>query len=378
MRNIKSLCVLRLSALGDVCNIAPSIWELRDKFPNARIVWILGKNEAPILNSLDLKNIEVVIYDKSTGFAGMLKIWRNLRKTKFDVFCIMQNALRANILSLGIRAKIKLGFDWARSKDGHYFFANRHIEKSGDKKIIEAYFDFLKYLGIKNPKWHWRLKLKRLDRKKFNFIDKKYYLLNPCSSSPKRDLSPKIYAELIFEIWQKYKIKCLISGVGSEYVKSFADSILTELGVLENSRCKKATGAYENLVGKTNIDELWSLVEKSEFVISPDSAILHFASAVQVPPIGLYANKNPDYTGSIFGDAYFVNKYEEACEKFLKRSAHTGVYRFVENPRKSPYKKVRFGKSIKSADAMKLIKTQDILNKVSLAILLKDLAKNSK
>lgn len=395
MKNPKSICVLRLSALGDVCNILPSISQLSENFSDAKIVWILGKEVATILESVNLcKNVEIVIYDKSTGLRGMRQIWQKLGKTKFDVFCIMQTALRANILSLGIKAKIKLGYDWARSKDGHYFFANRHIKKSPDKKIIEAYFDFLRYLGIKNPKWQWRLQLEKLDAKEFDFIEHKYFLLNPCSSSPKRDLSPQVYAEVMFQIWQKYKIIGVITGVNSDYVRNFASSILQKLAKLqkasidfekvngayvdseENSlNFKKVNGAYRDLVGKTTIAQLWALVEKAEFVISPDSAILHLAAATQTPPIGLYANKNPDYTGSIFGDAYFVSKYSQAAEKYLGKSVQTGIYKndFLSKNKGFFNKKLKFGTSIKSAQAMQLIKAQDILNKVELAILMQDL-----
>lgn len=376
MHNINSICILRLSALGDICNLLPSIWQLRANFPKAKIVWIIGKEGLELLKSVDIAadNIEIVLYDKSTGFKGMRAIWHKLKPIKFDVFCIMQTALRANILSLGIKAKIKLGYDWARSKDGHYFFANDHIEKSGEKKIIEAYFDFLRYLGIKQPKWQWRLNLQDLNKDKFSFIDKKYFLLNPCSSSPKRDLKPEIYAKTLVEIWQKHRIIGVITGINSDYTKDFAEKILTHTKNLARAENKEnSTGAWVDVTGKTTIGELWSLVAKSEFVISPDSAILHLAAAVKKPPIGLYANKNPDYTGAIFGDAYFVSKYSQAAQKYLRKYVSTGIYRHTKNPKKTKYKRLKFGASIKSAQAMELIRPEDILNKVDLAILLKEL-----
>lgn len=381
MQTINSICILRLSALGDICNLLPSIWQLRAKFPKAKIVWIIGKEGLELLKSVDIAkdNIEIILYDKSTGFKGMVSIWRKFKHRKFDVFCIMQTALRANILSLGIKAKIKLGYDWSRSKDGHYFFANRHIEKSGEKKVIEAYFDFLKYLGIKNLKWQWHLNLTSLNKDKFDFIDKKFFLLNPCSSSPKRDLDAEVYAKTLFEIWQKYKIIGVITGINSDYAKKVATKILTQVKKLDSAEnSQNLTGAWLDITGKTSIGELWSLVAKSEFVISPDSAILHLAAAVNKPPIGLYANKNPDYTGAIFGDAYFVSKYSQAAEKYLQKYTSTGIYRHTKNFKKTKYKKLKFGTSIKSAQAMELIKAEDILDKVSLIILLKNLKQDYK
>jgi heptosyltransferase I len=39
---IKSLCILRLSALGDATHVVPVVRALQDHLPEAKITWIIG------------------------------------------------------------------------------------------------------------------------------------------------------------------------------------------------------------------------------------------------------------------------------------------------------------------------------------------------
>ena len=107
--------ILRLSALGDVCNLVPTVRALQRQWPNARITWIIGKAEHSLLAGLS--GVEFVVYDKATGLAGMREIWRQLAPTRFDVLLHMQQALRASVLLMGLNSAVRVGYDKARAKD---------------------------------------------------------------------------------------------------------------------------------------------------------------------------------------------------------------------------------------------------------------------
>ncbi len=101
--------VLRLSALGDVCNLVPTVRALQRQWPEARITWIIGKGEHSLLAGLS--GVEFIVYDKSSGLSGMRELWRRLADTRFDVLLHMQQALRASVLSLGLKADLRIGYD---------------------------------------------------------------------------------------------------------------------------------------------------------------------------------------------------------------------------------------------------------------------------
>ena len=44
----QSLCILRLSAIGDVCHALAAVQHIQRYWPNTKITWIIGKTEAQL------------------------------------------------------------------------------------------------------------------------------------------------------------------------------------------------------------------------------------------------------------------------------------------------------------------------------------------
>src|SRR5262245_47407490 len=47
----RSICILRLSSIGDVIHTLPVAGLIRQKYPNARITWVAEKSMAPLLKN---------------------------------------------------------------------------------------------------------------------------------------------------------------------------------------------------------------------------------------------------------------------------------------------------------------------------------------
>jgi heptosyltransferase I len=73
----KTLCLIRLSAIGDCVHAVAMVQAIQRQWPQTRIVWIMGKLEAQLLG--DLPGINVIPFDKKAGFRGYWQIWRHLR-----------------------------------------------------------------------------------------------------------------------------------------------------------------------------------------------------------------------------------------------------------------------------------------------------------
>ena len=113
---IRSLCLLRLSAIGDVCHAVAMVQAIQKQYPDLSITWIIGKVEYQLLKHLP--GIQFVIFDKSKGWRSYIQLRRDLQGQRFDVLLHMQVALRATIASLMIKARVRVGFDKARAKEG--------------------------------------------------------------------------------------------------------------------------------------------------------------------------------------------------------------------------------------------------------------------
>ena len=103
-----------------------------------------------------------------------------------------------------------------------------------------------------------------------------------------------------------------------------------------------------NLIGKTSIREMAALIKYSDFIISPDSGPAHIATIMGKPVIGLYAMSNPKRTGPYNSDEWLINKYDQALKVFMDKSPT----------------EVKFGQKIKQPEAMDLIETRDVIEKV--------------
>ncbi|MFL6591354.1 MAG: glycosyltransferase family 9 protein, partial [Luteimonas sp.] len=108
----RSICLLRLSALGDVTHVVPLVRTLRKAWPDVRLAWVIGKGEHRLLDGLE--GVEFIEYDKHSGAGGMLALRRRLRGERFDALLQMQVAARANLLSAFVPARRRIGYDRSR------------------------------------------------------------------------------------------------------------------------------------------------------------------------------------------------------------------------------------------------------------------------
>ena len=48
-----SICLIRLSAIGDVCHVVPVIYSIRKFWPETKITWVIGKTEYGLMKGLE-------------------------------------------------------------------------------------------------------------------------------------------------------------------------------------------------------------------------------------------------------------------------------------------------------------------------------------
>ena len=108
----QSVCILRLSAIGDTCHVLPVVRTLQRAWPDTRFTWVIGRLEAKLLGHIP--DIEFIVVDKGSTLKAIRSLRKAMQGRRFDVLMHMQLSLRASLLSTVIPARIKLGFDRAR------------------------------------------------------------------------------------------------------------------------------------------------------------------------------------------------------------------------------------------------------------------------
>lgn len=308
----KSLCILRLSAIGDVCHALAAVQQIQEFYPSCKITWVIGKTEAALLSAIT-QGIEFVAYDKKSGWRGVLDLWKSLKNQQFDALLNMQTAIRASVLSLGIKAKIKLGFGEKRSREGQRFFVNHRIQDPQSPHVLDGFLAFAEAIGVPIQAPYWHIQLSEADQQAVRqYLDpqRKNLLISPCSSKAEKDWLTDRYAALAN--WANQQgFNVIISGSNAPREQKTIEN-LTALCDFQPA----------NTAGKTTLPQLAALIQAVDIVISPDSGAAHIATMVGTPVIGLYAYHNPLRTGPYYNLDNLISVYEQnALKEFGKPSA---------------------------------------------------------
>lgn len=322
----KDLCILRLSAVGDVCHTVPVVRAIQDHWPNTNVTWVIGKLEATLVG--DIPEVEFVILDKSRGGRGYLTLRREMHRRTFDLVLHMQVSLRSSVASRFIRSPIRLGFDRARARDFQWLFTTHRIEAGKNQHVMEGLFGFAQALGIPHRPLRWDIPIPESARRfaaEHVQADRATLVISPCTS-PRyrnwRNWSPSGYAAVADHAVDKHQMRVILTGGPTETERRYGEEI-----------CRLARHKPTNLIGCTSLKELLALLERARVLIAPDSGPVHMATAVGTPVIGLYVTSNPMRTGPYLSQRWIVNKYPEALEAELgKRVDEVPWGRRVRNP----------------------------------------------
>jgi len=339
----KSLCIFRLSAIGDVTHILPIIHTLKKVWPNTRITWVIGKLEYQLVKSLP--DVEFILFDKSKGWGAFGDLRQQLNGRRFDLLLMMQAALRASLASLLISATYKLGFDRQRAIDYQWLFSNQKISGNNRVHVLDSFFQFLEAIGIEQKIYIWNLPL---DAEEQRYADAKIgktpsVLINPCSSARRhnwRNWSIGRYAD-IADYLHSLGLQVVLSGGPSAVEIEFCQSIVDQ--------CQSSP---QNLAGETTLGQLLALIKRAKFIIAPDTGPAHMATIVDTPVIGLFASSNPERTGPYKSQDFLVNRYPEALQKFSGKSVA----------------QARWGERVRDPEVMDLITAQQVKQKIDLLI----------
>ncbi|EOC1801269.1 TPA: glycosyltransferase family 9 protein [Vibrio vulnificus] len=306
-----SVCFLRLSAIGDVCHAVAAVQALQRHWPSTKVTWVIGKVEAQLLQGLE--GVDLIVFDKKQGLDGMKAVWRQLKGRRFDALVHMQLALRASIVTLGIKATYKVGFNFKRAKEGQWLFTNRKISDTESAHVLDSFYSFIEYLGVPRTPPQWQLPISDADHHfaQETLGDQPTLVISPAASKDERNWLADRYAALgDYAYEQGYQV--VICGSPAEREKALAADILRHM-----------QHPALSLVGKTNLKQLTALLNKAAVVLAPDSGPAHIATTQGTPVIGLYGHSNPKRTGPYNNLNEVVSVYEQFIVEQHGKAAET-------------------------------------------------------
>jgi heptosyltransferase I len=306
----RSVCILRLSALGDACHVVPIVRTLQRAWPGIELTWIIGKAEARLMSLVD--GVEFITVDKRAGFGARHALREQLRGRHFDVLLHMQLALRASLVARSVSATVKLGFDRARARDLQWMFTNARIAPKTREHVLDSFFGFLAALGIKDRLVEWNIPLPEDARAYAEQLipdARPTLVISPCSSHTLRNWRAERYAAVADYAARKHHMRVILCGGPSA------------LEVETGAAIEKAVSIpVINQIGRDTLPQLLALLGRASALLTPDSGPAHMATMVGTPVVGLYAATNPARSGPYLSRLWCVDAYAQAARRFRGRS----------------------------------------------------------
>lgn len=329
----KDICVVRLSAIGDTCHALAVVRNLQDNWPDARLTWVIGRGEAALLG--DISGVEFIIFDKREGRAAYRPVVTALEGRHFDVALCMHASLRVNLLYPRLPTDRRLGFDRARARDFQWLFTNERIPAADGEHALDAMLGFARHLGAEPKAVRWDIPLPDAARRfAERHTDARTVVVSPVSSqrfNNYRNWPIDRYRAVCEHLTGTHGMQVVVTGGGSPEERRYADALSELPGVT-------------SLVGKTGLKELVAVLERSAFVVCPDSGPVHMATAVNTPVLGLYATSNPQRTGPYRNRTWTVDRYPDAVARYLSKSPED----------------LRWGQRVRNPEAMELITIDEV------------------
>ena len=279
---VKRILVITLSNVGDIILTTPVIKTLSKEFPEARIDVMAGPRGREIFEK-DPRVFKLIIYDKHSSVKEKARLQLKLKKLNYDFVVDLRNTIFGLLLGPKYRTATIQRFpaNIVHKKKRHLY----RIHSLGLDDLGEPY-----YIHIPEEDDEYISRLL-----KENNVAEPFVVVNPGAKSYLKRWTAEGFAKVCDR---------LIDECGSEII--FVG--MKEDEAVVNNIIGKMTKSAHNLVSKTNIRQLASLLKRASLVITNDSAPLHLGCAVDAKVLALFGPTDPKKYGPTGEFDMVINK----------------------------------------------------------------------
>ncbi|MGD0336649.1 MAG: lipopolysaccharide heptosyltransferase II [Candidatus Omnitrophota bacterium] len=320
MKQIEKILFITLSNMGDVILTLPVLDALKLNFPEAKIWVMVGPRPKEIFENNPYID-KLIIYDKYAALREKMNLFFALKKERFDIVIDLRNTLFGALLP-------------SRFRTSPFLYIPSHIKHMKERNLYRLYKALKmqeKFIG--GPIIKKSLFIGEQDKDYVNCLleknnihpNDKIVIIAPVARGANRR-------------WEKEKFACISRSLSQDYkvilVGEDSDKAVTQY-ISNNCQSK-----IFDFAGLTNLKGLAYLIQKASLVIVCDTGILHLASYMAVPVLGLFGASDEVKYGP-WSEKSIVIKKEIFCRPCQEAQCRFGTIK-----------------------CMRLIKAEDVLNAV--------------
>lgn len=292
--NPESILIIRLSAMGDVVMASPLIALLRNKYPDARLVWLAQPEVAPLLQA-NRELSEVIIWPKNAWrdlwqrrqYWQLAKaFWafrKRLRRYRFDCALDMQGLLKSGIWAWMSGAKTRIGLG---SKEGSAYLMTKVLQKPENSPVLGSEYRYLaSQLALDLSRYRMHVALSQEDQRwaedvlQAERLKTQICVICPFTTRPQKHWFETRWIALAQALLAKKD--CSVVLLGGPGDLAAARSFLEKLPQLTS------------LVGKISLRQAAAMIARSHLLIGVDTGLTHMGIAAGIPTIALFGSTCP-------------------------------------------------------------------------------------
>ncbi|UCF57191.1 MAG: lipopolysaccharide heptosyltransferase II [Deltaproteobacteria bacterium] len=293
--NINCILIRATNWVGDVVMTIPALEAVRENFPASTLAVLARPWVIPLLENHPSVD-QVLPLRKGKGYlsrmVGTIRVAGLIRRMRFDLAILFQNAFEAALLAYLGGVKFRVGYN----TDGRGFLLSHAVIRDDEVlnlHQVEYYLSILRAMGWEAESRDPSLFVAEKDREAIQSllsserIEQNHFLLG---LSPGAVFGPakRWPADRFSTIgdWAAQRWGAKVVVVGSEGEKDICMAVSQSMKHIPL-----------NLCGRTTLGEAMALIERCHFFVTNDSGLMHIAAALNVPMVGIFGSTDPAATG---------------------------------------------------------------------------------
>ncbi len=283
---IQHIGVIRMSAMGDVAMTVPVVRALAEQYPSLKITVVSRPFFKPFFDGIpNVTFFAVDVKGRHKGFAGLLRLYSDLKKLGIDAVADLHNVLRSQIVrSLFALSGKKVAFTDKGRADKKALTRAENKVFEPVKTMVERHVDTFKKLGFKldisNPKFPQKASLSSaiLEVTGEN-SNQKWIGIAPFAQYDSKVYPQDLMQRVIDTLASEANNKILLFGGGKEIemLNLFA----------------KGKENVINVAGKLKLPQELDLISNLDIMLSMDSGNAHIAAMLGIKVITLWGATHP-------------------------------------------------------------------------------------